>query len=60
MGFQKIYKIKFFDPFYTTKEQSKGTGLGLYVSYNIIKDLGGNLKFISEENKGTEFILTLN
>ena len=51
---------KIFDPFYTTKEQGKGTGLGLYVSYNMIKDMGGTLSLFSQLGSGTEFIITLN
>ncbi|WP_203473218.1 sensor histidine kinase [Dissulfurispira thermophila] len=48
---------KIFDPFYTTKE--KGTGLGLAVSYNIIKKMNGTLTVESELGKGTTFIITI-
>ncbi|MGD0280725.1 MAG: ATP-binding protein, partial [Dissulfurispiraceae bacterium] len=48
---------KIFDPFYTTKE--KGTGLGLAVSYNIIKKMNGLLTVESEEGKGTTFNIVL-
>lgn len=41
------------DPFFTTKREAGGTGLGLSVSSKIIKDLGGKLNFRSEINKGT-------
>lgn len=46
-----------FDPFYTTKE--KGTGLGLAVSYNIIKKMKGTLTVDSEPGKGSVFKITL-
>jgi len=48
---------RIFDPFYSTKEQ--GTGLGLAVSYSIVKDLHGSLTVESELNKGSRFVVTL-
>jgi signal transduction histidine kinase len=56
-GIPKENLTKIFDPFYTTKE--KGTGLGLAVSYSIIKKMGGTLIVQSETNKGTRFTITL-
>lgn len=55
-GIRKEDISKIFDPFFTTKE--KGTGLGLAVSYNIIKKMDGELKVESAAGKGTVFIIT--
>ncbi len=48
---------KIFDPFFSTK--SKGTGLGLAVSYGIIKSHEGNIKAYSRPGEGTRFTITL-
>ncbi len=48
---------KIFDPFFTTR--SKGIGLGLSITYQIIKKHGGSIKVESKMDKGTTFILTL-
>jgi signal transduction histidine kinase len=50
---------KIFEPFYTTKEVGKGTGLGLTVSYGFIKKLNGEIKVNSDEGKGSKFTIII-
>jgi PAS domain S-box-containing protein len=50
---------KVFDPFFTTRRETGGTGLGLSVSFGIIHDFGGTIKVESEEGKFTRFIIEL-
>ncbi len=50
---------KIFQPFFTTKPTGQGTGLGLSLSYDIIKAHGGEIKVESNEGEGTEFIVQL-
>jgi signal transduction histidine kinase len=50
---------KIFQPFLTTKPTGQGTGLGLSLSYDIIKAHGGEIKVNTRENEGTEFIIHL-
>ncbi len=51
---------KIFQPFFTTKPTGLGTGLGLSLSYDIIKAHGGEVKVSSIEGQGSEFIITIN
>jgi two-component system, NtrC family, sensor kinase len=50
---------KIFQPFFTTKPAGEGTGLGLSLSYDIIKAHGGELKVETKEGVGSEFIIQL-
>jgi two-component system, NtrC family, sensor kinase len=50
---------KIFQPFFTTKPTGQGTGLGLSLSYDIIKAHGGEIKVQTKEGEGAEFIITL-
>ena len=50
---------KIFQPFFTTKPTGQGTGLGLSLSYDIIKAHGGEIKVETKEGEGSEFIITL-
>ena len=50
---------KIFQPFFTTKPTGQGTGLGLSLSYDIVKAHGGELKVETKENEGTTFIIQL-
>jgi len=55
---QKIVD-KIFQPFFTTKPTGSGTGLGLSLSYDIVKAQGGEIKVITKEGEGSEFIIQL-
>lgn len=48
-----------FDPFFTTKDPGKGTGLGLYISYDIIKKLGGSIRAANRKGGGAVFSIVL-
>jgi two-component system NtrC family sensor kinase len=50
---------KIFQPFFTTKPTGQGTGLGLSLSYDIVKAHGGELKVETKEGDGTIFIIQL-
>ncbi|HET7002531.1 MAG TPA: ATP-binding protein, partial [Puia sp.] len=50
---------KIFQPFYTTKPAGQGTGLGLSLSYDMVKAHGGELKMESREGEGAEFVMVM-
>jgi len=50
---------KIFQPFFTTKPTGQGTGLGLSLSYDIVKAHGGVINVETKEDKGAEFIIKL-
>ena len=58
-GIPQDQQKKVFDPFFTTKGTGKGTGLGLWVTYDIIKGMGGAITLKSEVGKGTTFVVNI-
>ena len=58
-GIPESIKEKIFHPFFTTKPTGQGTGLGLSLSYDIVKAHGGELKVETKEGEGSEFIIQL-
>jgi hypothetical protein len=59
LGIAPEHLAKIYDPFFTTKQIGKGTGLGLAVSYGIIRDHGGHIDVESDLGEGTRFQITL-
>jgi signal transduction histidine kinase len=58
-GIEKKHLPRIFDPFFTTKPIGEGTGLGLSVSYGIIKNHGGDILVETRPDKGSTFTVVL-
>lgn len=58
-GISGEYLEHLFDPFFTTKETERGMGLGLAVSFSIIRRANGDITVESEVGKGTTFVISL-
>jgi len=58
-GIPEKIKEKIFQPFFTTKPTGQGTGLGLSLSYDIVKAHGGELRVETKEGEGSEFMIQL-
>ena len=54
-GMTAEVRERLFDPFFTTKPVGEGTGLGLYVSYEIVRGHGGEIQLSCEPDAGTCF-----
>ena len=59
MGIKREHLKKVFEPFWSTKGVSAGTGMGLAVSHGIISRHGGTISVESQEGKNTTFTVTL-
>jgi signal transduction histidine kinase len=58
-GIDHAHMNRIFDPFFTTKDPDQGTGLGLFISYNIIQEHGGRIWVENNEYGGASFFIEL-
>ena len=58
-GIPKDQQSKVFEPFFTTKETEKGTGLGLWISYDIMEKMGGTIMFENKMGEGSVFTVKI-
>lgn len=58
-GIEKDLADRIWEPFFTTKEVGQGVGLGLSLTYNIVKDHGGDIQLTSRVGEGSEFSVVL-
>jgi signal transduction histidine kinase len=58
-GIPESIRDKIFQPFFTTRPTGQGTGLGLSLSYDIVKAHGGVIHFENKQEGGTEFVVSL-
>ena len=58
-GISKDQQSKVFEPFFTTKDTEKGTGLGLWISFDIMEKMGGTIMFESKEGEGSAFTVKI-
>jgi histidine kinase len=56
-GIPDTFLDKVFEPFFTTKEVGKGTGIGLSISYSIVKDFKGNIRAVPNPGGGACFVI---
>ena len=59
MGIAPEHLARIYDPFFTTKGARKGTGLGLAVTYGIVREHGGNIEVDSRPGAGARFRVEL-
>jgi len=57
-GIDESVRNKIFEPFFTTKQTGKGMGLGLAITYGIVRDYGGTITIDSRPGEGTTFVLS--
>lgn len=58
-GIDEAFREKVFDPFFTTDETGKGTGMGLWITKIMVEKMQGSIQLISSKETGTEFTIVL-
>ena len=59
IGIEDTIIDKIFDPFFTTKTTGEASGVGLYLSHEIVQNHGGNITVTSQKDQFTEFVITI-